>query len=476
MTFTWKLRGEAPGESLAGGRLGRRPRLGLRLGRRRQSRRALRAVGRRRRAVPTPGIAAALADGGLDQPVRRRRRRRASTPACAGWSSTSSRSTAGTPATPTCSARPSTASSARTRRTTGGPDRRRRLGRRAQESVSAPAARPSPRASVGPTRARRVSRSSGPPTTRNGAGTAASCSAYHHGLLVLPTSRVVVPSTGSSRPSGRGTRRASGSSGASTSTSASYSQPTARCVLQHRYRVEVGGRGERVGAAARPRAPGRPGTRAGRRRSASGRAGTSGRAGPRPPTGRPRSTTPTRPRIGRPAAPAGRRSMACTRSLVVPGSGRAAARSGAGAVAATDRLGLGRHRLGQRPHDLAQRAADRVGGVGGVVVPVEHGHHQAERLGRGEHQRRQAQTTADPVAAVRPAHGLDRDARLAQDADVAAGSPLRDAELVGEPLGGDAGAALEQLESQQRAGRRTCGRLHRSSTSSIRKHTVRNRP
>ena len=49
-----------------------------------------------------------------------------------------------------------------------------------------------------------VSRSSGHCTIRYGAGIAASCSAYHQGLLVLPTSRVVAASTGSSRPSARG--------------------------------------------------------------------------------------------------------------------------------------------------------------------------------------------------------------------------------------------------------------------------------
>ena len=67
-----------------------------------------------------------------------------------------------------------------------------------------------------------------------------------------------------------------------------------------------------------------------------------------------------------------------------------------------------------------------------------------------EHQRRQPQAAADAVAAVRPADGLDRDAGLAQDADVAPGGPLRDAELVGEPVRGDARAALDQLEGQQR--------------------------
>ena len=63
-------------------------------------------------------LAAALADGGLDLPadVAGPDGRQ---PACAGWSSTWSRSTAGTPGTPTCSARRWTGGSARTRRTTG---------------------------------------------------------------------------------------------------------------------------------------------------------------------------------------------------------------------------------------------------------------------------------------------------------------------------------------------------------------------
>ena len=44
--------------------------------------------------------------------------------------------------------------------------------------------------------ARAASRSSGDATIRYGTGTPASCSAYQAGLLVLPTRRVVVSSTG----------------------------------------------------------------------------------------------------------------------------------------------------------------------------------------------------------------------------------------------------------------------------------------
>jgi hypothetical protein len=61
-----------------------------------------------------------------------------------------------------------------------------------------------------------------------------------------------------------------------------------------------------------------------------------------------------------------------------------------GRRAAAHCLGLGCHGLRQCPDDLPERVADRVGGIAGVVVAVEHGHHQAECLGGGEHQRGQA--------------------------------------------------------------------------------------
>ncbi len=127
---------------------------------------------------------------------------------------------------------------------------------------------------------------------------------------------------------------------------------------------------------------------------------------------------------------------------VGPGSGTV----GSGRRGPPDGLGLGGHRLRECPHDLAERAADGVGGIARVVVAVEHGHDQAERLGGGEHQRRKPETAAEAIAAVRPAHGLDRDARLAQDADVPPGGAVGDSELVGQPVRGDAGAALEQFE------------------------------
>jgi hypothetical protein len=126
-----------------------------------------------------------------------------------------------------------------------------------------------------------------------------------------------------------------------------------------------------------------------------------------------------------------------------------------------DGLRLGRHRLRERTHDLAERAAHQAGGITRVVVAVEHGHDQAEGLGGAEHQRRQPQAAAEAVAAVGPADGFDRDLRLAQDADVAPGRPLRDAELAGQPVRGDAGAGLDQFQRQQRPRRGARLGLHR---------------
>lgn len=114
-----------------------------------------------------------------------------------------------------------------------------------------------------------------------------------------------------------------------------------------------------------------------------------------------------------------------------------------------DRLRLRGDCLREGTHDLAERIADRVHLVVGVVVAVEDSHHQLERLVRAEHQGREAKATSDAVAAVWPAEGFERNARFAQDADVPARGTLGDAELVAQTLGGDSRAALDQFECQQ---------------------------
>ncbi len=136
------------------------------------------------------------------------------------------------------------------------------------------------------------------------------------------------------------------------------------------------------------------------------------------------------------------------------GGGDVGARPGGAAVGdrgggLANAVGLGRDRLRQRSHDLAERAADEAGRIVGVVVAVEDRHHQAQGLGRAEHQRRQAKAAPDAVAAVGAAHGFDRDAGLAKDGDVAAGGALGHTQLVGQPVGGDAGAGLQEFECQQ---------------------------
>jgi hypothetical protein len=95
------------------------------------------------------------------------------------------------------------------------------------------------------------------------------------------------------------------------------------------------------------------------------------------------------------------------------------------------------------------------------MVAVEHGHDQAEGLGGAEHQGREPQAAADAVAAEGTTDGLDRDAGLAEDADVPPDRPLRDAQLVGEPVRGDARAALEQFQRQQRPCRGARVELHK---------------
>jgi len=128
---------------------------------------------------------------------------------------------------------------------------------------------------------------------------------------------------------------------------------------------------------------------------------------------------------------------------------------------------------GSAPDDLAEGGADRIVGVCGCVAAVEHGHDQAKGLGRGEHQRRQPDAAASPVAAVGPPGGLHRDAGLAQDRDVAARGALGHAELRRELAGGDAGLALQQLEGPERAASGTQFGFHHSRL--IRNPIVRNR-
>ena len=106
--------------------------------------------------------------------------------------------------------------------------------------------------------------------------------------------------------------------------------------------------------------------------------------------------------------------------------------------------------LRQRPDDLAQGGADRIGGVRGCVAAVEHGHDQAKRLGGAEHQRRQPDAPAEPVTAVGSPGGLHGDAGLAQDRDVAARGASGHAELRCELGGGDAGLGLQQFEGLER--------------------------
>ena len=57
-----------------------------------------------------------------------------------------------------------------------------------------------------------------------------------------------------------------------------------------------------------------------------------------------------------------------------------------------------------------------------------------------------------PVTTVRAAGRLDRNAGFAEDADVAAGRPLGDAEPLGELIGRRARAGLQDLQYAQRSG------------------------
>jgi hypothetical protein len=170
---------------------------------------------------------------------------------------------------------------------------------------------------------------------------------------------------------------------------------------------------------------------------------------------------PLRPRLGSVAESNPAMARAC---LHEDGRGRRVGPGresvGGGCGGSAHGLGLGGHGLRERAHQPAERAADRVGGIAGVVVAIEHGHDQSDRLGGIEHQRRQPKTPADPVAAVTSADRLDRDTGLAKHADVAPGGPFGNPELVAEPVRRNAGAALNEFERQQRPGRRTGFTLH----------------
>src|SRR5690348_10441563 len=129
--------------------------------------------------------------------------------------------------------------------------------------------------------------------------------------------------------------------------------------------------------------------------------------------------------------------------------------------------------LGQRPDDLSQGGADRIIGVRGRVAAVEHGHDQAKRLGGGEHQRRQPDAAANPVAAVGSPGRVHGDAGLAQDRDVAARGPFGHLQLCRELAAGDAGLGLQQLEGPKRP--RGGAQVNFHNSRLIRKLIVRNR-
>jgi hypothetical protein len=106
-------------------------------------------------------------------------------------------------------------------------------------------------------------------------------------------------------------------------------------------------------------------------------------------------------------------------------------------------------------------------------MAVEHRHHEPECLVGAEHQRREPEAPPDPVPAVGSADGFDRDTGLPEDADVATGGAIGDAELLGEAFGGDAGAGLQQLQGQERPGRGARVERHQNP-SRMRKQNVRN--
>jgi len=208
---------------------------------------------------------------------------------------------------------------------------------------------------------RAASRSSGHRTIRYDAGIAASCSAYHVGLLVLPTRRVVAASTGSSRPRERRTH------GATVSRALDVVLPAdGEVLLEQGDRVEVGGWGEGVVEHLDPADPvypvGPPGVR-GVEVAQQVPAAVAYDDRPRVDLG-----DPLRAGLGAIAEPhpslVGAGLYQGTRR---PGVGAGGGAVGGGRRAPAYRLGLGAHRLRQRPHDLAERAADRVGGIAGAA-------------------------------------------------------------------------------------------------------------
>ncbi len=226
-----------------------------------------------------------------------------------------------------------------------------------------------------------VSRSSWHCTIRYGAEITASCSAYHQGLLVLPTSRVVAASTCSSRPSARGSLPRDGVERGVDDDLDLVLPADGEVLLEQGDRVEVRGRGEGVVEnvdAADPVDPVGPQGVRGVRMAQQVPAAVPDDQRPRVDLG-----DPLRPGLGPVAdphpSPVG---AGLDQDARRPGVGAGGGAVGSGRGAPAYRLGLGRHRLGQRPDDLAERAADRVGGIARVVVAVEHGHHQAEGLGR----------------------------------------------------------------------------------------------
>ena len=277
-----------------------------------------------------------------------------------------------------------------------------------------------------------AARSSGPPTTVNGSGTPASHSpAYASGLLVLPTS--------SHRPSGSSRRSPSvGRIHGRTSASGSVEDevgvvlpPLAEVGLERGGRVEVG---RHVEGALEQLHLGDPVDAEGPQR-----VGVVRVAQQVPPA----VAHHHRPRVHLEGpGVAGRRAVADAHLPLGGDRGDQPARDlrvgpdrrplGHGARGLPHRGRLPRDVGRQHPQDLAERGAHRVVGVGDRVLGVEGGHHQPERLGRREDQRRQPEPAPQRVAAVGTARGLDRDVGLAQDRDVAPRGALGDAEALGE--------------------------------------------